>query len=45
MAVGTKIVVTRSKEGSLDIWYEGSLIMSQATEDDLNELIQMLYTR
>ena len=45
MGVSTNIVITRSKDGSLDIWYKGSLIMTKANEDDLNEVIERLYTR
>ena len=45
MGVSTNIVITRSKDGSLDIWYKGSLIMTKANEEDLNEIIEMLYTR
>lgn len=45
MGVSTNIVITRSKDGSLDIWYKGILIMTKANEEDLNEVIEMLYTR
>ena len=45
MGVSTNIVITRSNDGSLDIWYKGNLLMSGASEDDLNEVIEMLYTR
>ena len=45
MGVSTNIVITRSKDGSLDIWYKGNLLMSGASEEDLNEVIEMLYTR
>ena len=45
MGVSINIVITRSKDGSLDIWYKGNLLMSGASEEDLNEVIEMLYTR
>ena len=45
MGVSTNIVITRSKDGSLDIWYKGSLVIIGASEEDLNEVIETLYTR
>ncbi len=45
MGVGTNIVLTRSKNGLTSIWHKGNFVMTVTSEEELIEVIEILYTR